>query len=138
MTVIFFMIFTCNLTYLNYAKQNPLILFEFLKAISGNYGCLIAMRWILNAPKLFEQTIRLLVFIKQLNKKSEQAPIMLTHDEVALILNADRSSVSLVLEKLKKEGMVEIGYRKTCLKDSFTISKLRQEVLSIWHTTYYI
>lgn len=119
-----------------YARQNSLLLFDIVKASGSNYSASLSIRWIKNAPKLFEQTLRLLIVINAISAEYPQDPIRLTHDDIALILNADRSSVSLALEKLRQEGIVEIGYRKICLKDSFAYHKLKQELKSISETTY--
>lgn len=121
-----------------YTKRNPRVCYDLLEAVSQNYASAMQIRWIMNPPKVSGRVLRLLIVLTEIYGGEEGIPLDLTHDEIALILRTDRTSVSLALEKLYRDGLVEMGYRKIYLKNSAVANRLKRRLDSVCYKTVFL
>jgi CRP/FNR family transcriptional regulator len=112
---------------LQMVKKQNLELYNFVKAGGRNYHSFCRQLWIMNAQKVYDRIRRALVVLNNLNGKEEGSrPLIISHDDLALIINTDRPTVTRTLNRLKDEDLVELGYQRLRLKNSLADYELEQ------------
>lgn len=103
-----------------YTEQHPALLYEFMSAGKALTRAAVRQTWIRNPRKIYDRVLRALVVLNELCGKN----LTISHDDMALIVCADRPSVTLALDKLRDEGFVSLEYRKISLNATLTSYEL--------------
>ena len=102
---------THDLVYL--VDENPSLLKQVISAVENNSHAFARQLWVMNAQRVHERIKRFLsVFIKMSGNNHAEPLVCLSHDELAVLINTDRPSVTRALHKLEEEGFVKLGYKK--------------------------
>ena len=79
----------------------------------NNYRAFARQVWIMNAQRIYERIKRILIVLTKLNDwENNKVPLIISHADLALLINTDRPSVTRTLHKLEEEGFVELGYQQ--------------------------
>lgn len=104
----------------HYTKQHPSLLYNIIVASKGVVRSAMRQMWINSPRKIYDRVLRALVVLNELYGRD----LTISHDDMALIVNADRPSVTLALDKLRDEGFVSLEYRRIGLNESLTSCEL--------------
>lgn len=71
-------------------------------------------------PLIRDRILALLIQLRSMSdSESESEPsFSLTHDDISVLVAADRTSTTRTLHKLRDDGLVELGYKSITLKSS--------------------
>jgi CRP-like cAMP-binding protein len=105
---------------MHYTKQNPSILYNFMLAANSGIHNMMRQVWIKSPRKIYDRVLRALTVLNEIHGKD----LTLSHDDLALIVGADRPTVTLALDKLQDEGLVSLEYRRVCLNTKLTSNEL--------------
>jgi len=107
-------------------NENPLYLGQVIAAIENNDHALGRQLWVMNAQRVQERLRRQLAILAnfQAFAREEVNPLPLTHDDLALLINTDRSTVSRCLKRLEEEGFVKLGYQSVTVTGAYTLKDL--------------
>lgn len=103
-----------------YTEQHPALLYEFISAGKALTRAAMRQAWIKSPRKIYDRVLRALVVLNEMCGKN----LTISHDDMALIVCADRPSVTLALDKLRDEGFVSLEYRKISLNATLTSYEL--------------
>ena len=107
---------TPDLVYL--VDENPSLFKQVISAVENNSHAFARQLWVMNAQRVHERIKRFLsVFIKMSENNHAEPFVCLSHDELAVLINTDRPSVTRALHKLEEEGFVKLGYNPEALTD---------------------
>lgn len=111
----------CKISAASLLIDNPVMLNNILHAGMINFDGVSRLMWIMNAQRIYERIKRALIVLAELHNmnndmNNKKNPLILTHDDLALLINTDRPSVTRALHKLKKEGFLDLGYQRLSVK----------------------
>jgi hypothetical protein len=93
-----------------------MMLYDFTLAGQSNGHALVRQVWIKKPRKTRDRVLRAIVILNEMHGRDcSKVPLTVTHEELALIVDADRASVSACLKRLEGEGLIKLGYRKIWL-----------------------
>jgi DNA-binding transcriptional ArsR family regulator len=90
-----------------------------LAANSDVHG-LMRQAWIKSPRRIYDRVMRALLVLNELHGKD----LTVSHDDMALIIGADRPSVTVALNRLRDEGLVCLEYRRVRLNTTLTSHEL--------------
>ncbi len=83
-------------------------------ALTNTAGSAFALIRVMSRTSLYDRAVSLFVSLRELLRRESSdadSEIGITHDDVAMLINANRSSVSRVLSKMANDGLIELGYK---------------------------
>ncbi|MBN1315331.1 MAG: Crp/Fnr family transcriptional regulator [Anaerolineales bacterium] len=105
-------------------KENPDYLSQVVAAIENNDHSLGRQLWIMNAQRVQERVRRTLVILANFQMFDNQnTDLPVTHDDLALLVNTDRPTVSRCLKRLEKDGFVELGYQSMTVLGDYELNE---------------
>jgi CRP-like cAMP-binding protein len=104
----------------HYTKQHPSILYNFMLQANSAVHMLLRQVWIKSPRRVYDKVLRALLVLNELHGED----LTVSHDDIALIVDADRTSVTRALDRLQDEGMVALKYRRVCLNTTLTSHEL--------------
>ena len=104
----------------HYAKQNQSILYNFMLAANSDVHGLMRQAWIKSPRRIYDRVMRALLVLNELQGKD----LTVSHDDMALIIGADRPSVTVALNRLRDEGLVSLEYRRVRLNSTLASHEL--------------
>ena len=109
-------------------EENPIHLLHITSAMENNMRSFARHSWVMNAQRIQERIKRLLSNLVILSGGSgEETRIDLTHEELARLINTDRTSVTRGLHRLEKEGFVRLGYDRLWVVNPLISKELTTE-----------
>ena len=130
---------------IQFVEENPTFLFKVISAVENNIQAIGRHIWVMNAQRVQERIMRLLSIFNTLNVSEwGKNMVNLSHEDLALLINTDRVSVTRVLNKLENEGFVKLGYNQIKvlkplamldLEPNFRLNPLHHNILSLPVTT---
>lgn len=99
-----------------YTKQDPSILYSFMLGTGAGFHSMFRHSWIRKPRKIYDRVLRALFVLNELDGQD----LAICHEDIALIVNADRPSVTHALDMLRNNGMVHLEYRKVHLNPTLT------------------
>lgn len=106
-------------------KENSAYLSQVLASIENNDHSLGRQLWIMNAQRVQERLRRALIIMANFRAYSGEDLILpLTHSDLALLINTDRSTVTRCLKRLEKEDFLQLGYQSITVKGNIELNEL--------------
>jgi CRP-like cAMP-binding protein len=106
-------------------KENSAYLSQVLASIENNDHSLGRQLWIMNAQRVQERLRRALMIMANFRAYSGEDLILpLTHSDLALLINTDRSTVTRCLKRLEKEDFLQLGYQSITVKGNIELNEL--------------
>lgn len=111
----------CQLSENLLLNSGPGMLNNILHAGLINYRAISRQVWIMNAQRIYERIKRTLIVLAELHDwDSNKIPLIISHADLALLINTDRPSVTRALHRLEKEGFIELGYQHLSINNPIT------------------
>jgi CRP-like cAMP-binding protein len=105
-------------------KENPAYLGQVVAAIENNNHSLGRQLWVMNAQRVQERLRRVLMILANFQVfAGEKTTLPLTHEDLALLVNTDRSTVSRCLKRLEKEGFARLGYQSVTVLGDIVLNE---------------
>lgn len=96
--------------YCGVLREQPTLLFDVVQAATRNTSNFSFMSWMLQGSSVCERIERFMAYYYVRNSTGfeENFIIPLSHETLSLIVNAERATVSRALERLSKDGMLNL------------------------------
>ncbi|WP_172135081.1 Crp/Fnr family transcriptional regulator [Adlercreutzia sp. ZJ473] len=112
------------------AQENPQFTISLINSTNFNYNVMNRQIWMLSTTSLKERIHRLFLNIAWLCPQTDEGFLVeLTHNDIAQLINSERTSVTHALKKLEKDGRIKLRYRAVVLSPDYHDAKRHNDLV---------